>query len=77
MSKEALVSLFRALKDNVRVVMLNACYTRPQAEAISARFLISDQMACPSFSAKYFFWEGVRHCGIGSPKARRSGGQIR
>jgi hypothetical protein len=35
-SKEALVSLFRALKDNVRVVLLNACYTRPQAEAISA-----------------------------------------
>jgi len=34
-SKEALVSLFRALKDNVQVVLLNACYTRPQAEAIS------------------------------------------
>src|SRR6185436_12928317 len=35
-SKEALVNLFCALKDNVRVVLLNACYTRPQAEAISA-----------------------------------------
>jgi hypothetical protein len=34
-SKEALVSLFRTLKDNIRVVVLNACYSRPQAEAIT------------------------------------------
>ncbi len=34
-SKEALVHLFRTLKDNVRVVVLNACYSRPQAEAIA------------------------------------------
>jgi hypothetical protein len=33
-SKSALVSLFRTLKDNVRVVLLNACSTRPQAEAL-------------------------------------------
>jgi hypothetical protein len=33
-SKDALVSLFRALKDNIRVVFLNACFSRPQAEAI-------------------------------------------
>src|SRR4051812_34182776 len=33
-SKEALVHLFRILRDNVRVVVLNACYSRPQAEAI-------------------------------------------
>src|SRR5262249_21941303 len=30
-SKEALVSLFRTLKDNIRVVLLNACFSRQQA----------------------------------------------
>jgi hypothetical protein len=34
-SQEALVHLFRTLKDNVRVVVLNACDSRPQAEAIA------------------------------------------
>jgi hypothetical protein len=34
-SKAALASLFRALKDNIRVVMLNACYSRGQADAIT------------------------------------------
>jgi hypothetical protein len=34
-SKEALVHLFRTLKDDIRVVLLNACSTRPQAEAIA------------------------------------------
>lgn len=34
-SKEALEFLFRTLKDNVKVVVLNACYSRPQAEALS------------------------------------------
>jgi CHAT domain-containing protein len=34
-SKEALVHLFRALKDNIRVVVLNACFSKPQAEAIT------------------------------------------
>jgi hypothetical protein len=33
-SKEALVSLFTTLKDNIRVVLFNACYSRSQAEAI-------------------------------------------
>jgi hypothetical protein len=33
--KEALARLFELLKDNIRVVVLNACYSRPQAEAIS------------------------------------------
>ena len=27
-------ALFTALKDNIRLVMLNACYSRPQAEAV-------------------------------------------
>ena len=35
MSKPALVGLFQVLKDNVRVVVLNACYSKPQAEAIA------------------------------------------
>ena len=35
MSKEALIHLFRILKDNVRVVVLNACHSRPQAEALA------------------------------------------
>jgi len=34
-SKQALRALFTTLKDNVRVVVLNACYSRPQAEAIT------------------------------------------
>ncbi len=33
-SKEALRSLFTTLKDNIRLVVLNACYSRLQAEAI-------------------------------------------
>jgi hypothetical protein len=35
-SKEALVSLFRTLRDNIRLVLLNACYSRSQAEAITS-----------------------------------------
>jgi CHASE2 domain-containing sensor protein len=34
-SKKALLSLFGVLKGNVRVVLLNACYSRPQAEEIT------------------------------------------
>src|SRR3954451_6446443 len=34
-SKDALVHLFRTLKDNVRVVVLNACYSRAQAETLT------------------------------------------
>jgi hypothetical protein len=33
-SKEALTALFQALKGQIRVVFLNACFTQPQAEAI-------------------------------------------
>ena len=35
-SKAALTGLFRLLKDNIKVVLLNACYSQPQAEAIGA-----------------------------------------
>jgi hypothetical protein len=34
-SQAALVTLLRTLKDNLRVVVLNACFSRPQAEAIT------------------------------------------
>lgn len=34
-SKQALAKLFKILKDNIRIVVLNACYAKPQAEAIS------------------------------------------
>jgi hypothetical protein len=34
-SQEALVKLFRVLNDNIRLVVLNACHTKPQAAAIS------------------------------------------
>jgi hypothetical protein len=34
-STDALVALFRVLKDNIRVVLLNACFSRAQAEAIT------------------------------------------
>jgi serine/threonine protein kinase len=34
-SQAALVNLFQTLKDNIRVVLLNACYSRTQAEAIT------------------------------------------
>jgi CHAT domain len=32
--KQALTSLFQVLKDNIRIVVLNACYSKPQADAI-------------------------------------------
>src|SRR5689334_17186604 len=31
-SKQALIGLFKVLKDNVRVIVLNSCYSQPQAE---------------------------------------------
>jgi hypothetical protein len=34
-SQEALVELLDALRGNIRVVVLNACHTKPQAEAIA------------------------------------------
>ena len=34
-SKEALVHLFRPRKDNVRLILFNACSTQPQTEAIA------------------------------------------
>lgn len=34
-SRQALADLFRILKDNVRIVVLNACFSRAQAKAIN------------------------------------------
>jgi hypothetical protein len=33
--KQALITLFKILKDNVRIIVLNSCYSQPQAEALS------------------------------------------
>jgi uncharacterized protein YjbI with pentapeptide repeats len=33
--KDAMVKLFKILKDNLRVVVLNACFSKPQAEALT------------------------------------------
>lgn len=35
LSKEALADLFDILRDNIRIVVMNACYSRAQADAIS------------------------------------------
>lgn len=35
-SREALADLFRILKDNLRVVVLNACYAKDQAQALTS-----------------------------------------
>jgi len=32
--REALTALFQILRDNIRIVVLNACYSKPQADAI-------------------------------------------
>jgi hypothetical protein len=60
-SNAALVSLFRTLKDNVRVVLFNACYARAQAEAviqvidcaIGMKQAIGDQAAI-TFAASFY-----------------------
>jgi CHAT domain len=60
-SQEALVYLFRTLKDNIRVVLLNACYSRSQAEAITGvidcaigmRRAIGDRAAI-AFAASFY-----------------------
>jgi hypothetical protein len=60
-SKAALKQLFSTLKDNIRVVVLNACFSRPQAEAIAEvidcaigmRKAISDEAAIV-FAATFY-----------------------
>ncbi len=59
--KDALIQLFSSLKDNIRLVILNACYSRSQAEAITEvidcaigmKRAIGDQAAIVFASAFY------------------------
>lgn len=55
-STEALAALFRAIKDNLRIVVLNACYSSVQAKAISQTvdFTIGMQKAIGDHSAIVF-----------------------
>ncbi len=60
-SKAALGQLFSVLKDDVRVVVLNACYSEPQAEAIAEHVDcvvgMADEMgdaAAAGFSAAFY-----------------------
>jgi hypothetical protein len=64
--KNALARLFKILKDRVRVVVLNACYSRPQAEAIAEHIDctigMSDRVpdeAAIEFSAA--FYQGIAY----------------
>ena len=60
-SVRALASLFSALKDNIRCVVLNACFSEQQAQAIAQHIdcvvgmskAISDRAAI-SFAAKFY-----------------------
>jgi hypothetical protein len=58
---EALGGLFRVLKDNVRVVVLNACYSEAQAEAIVKEIDCAIGMSAPigddhaiAFAAEFY-----------------------
>lgn len=60
-SREALSEMFRLLKDNIRVVVLNACYAKDQAEALSGTidFTIGmndalDDRAAIIFSSQFY-----------------------
>src|SRR5258708_18986035 len=64
--KPVLVSLFRTLKDNIRVVVLNACFSKPQAEAITGEIDCAIGMmpeigdnAAITFAASFYLAIGV------------------
>ena len=65
-SKEALKDLFETFRENIRIVILNACYSRPQAEeiaeivgcAIGINRKIEDKVAI-KFAAS--FYQGIAH----------------
>jgi hypothetical protein len=67
-SSEAIQALFRTLKDNVRIVVLNACHSHLQAKAvvevidcvIGMRTAISDQAAI-TFAASFYRAIGFGH----------------
>lgn len=63
-SAEALKDLFTTLKDNIRLVFLNACYTHTQSEAIAEviDFVISMGTAISDQAARVFaaaFYQGL------------------
>ena len=66
-SKEALQNLFRALKDEIRGVVLNACFSRSQAEAIveEVDFAIGMNRAVSDDAAILFAASFYRAVGFG------------
>ena len=60
-TRKALTELFKILKDNIRIVVLNSCYSKPQAKAISqiidytigTNKVIGDQAAI-AFAAAFY-----------------------
>jgi hypothetical protein len=66
--KNALESLFKVLQDRIRVVVLNACYSRPQAEAIVRHIDCALGMTCAigdlaaiTFAASFYRALGFGH----------------
>ncbi len=55
-STAALAEMFRVMRDNIRVVMLNACYTASQAEAIGAHidYIVGMRTSVADTSATVF-----------------------
>lgn len=60
-SVKAIKSLFKTLKDNIRVVILNACYSQPQAESVTELIDCAigmktnvDDKAAITFSASFY-----------------------
>jgi hypothetical protein len=65
-SKHALINLFKILKDNIRIIVLNSCYSRPQAEALSEviDFTVGTSQAVKDKSAVAFaaaFYRGLAY----------------
>jgi hypothetical protein len=60
-SREALAALFRILKDNIRIIVLNACFSKAQAEALNQHIdftlgmkkAVADKMAIAFMGAFY------------------------
>jgi CHAT domain-containing protein len=73
--KKALVSIFRTLKDNVRLVVLNACFSRAQAKSITQVIdgavgmsrAISDRAAV-TFAATFYRVLGFGHSVLHFPQ---------
>jgi CHAT domain-containing protein len=66
-SAVALKALFSAMKDNIRIVLLNACHSSIQAEAIGQHidFVIGMKSAIPDMAATLFAAAFYRALGFG------------